>query len=594
VDKSYWSRVLEQRTLNRRRLLKGAAGIAAGGAALSLIGCGGGGDEGSGVKGDASGFLSKPEETTKNAKAGGTWPHYFAEDVINMDPLLNNATPTFPQLSPVYSFLLKGGVSPTGRPGPDAISGDAAESWELTPDGTQITLKLRANHKFDPRPPTNGRAMTSEDVKWSWDKFASQGPSAADLAYSRNEAAPIETVTTPDARTIVMKMKFPYGPVTELLQSQQHFFLEPRDDNFNFKGDMRGSGPYFLESFRPSSGITYSKNPDWYDKPRPFFDKIERTLISDYAQGLAQFRSKNLWQFAVRAEDILSTKRDNPEMVMYAGREYDQGVSYINYSKRPDSVFADVRIRRALSMTLDRDLLADVFYNLVQFRDAGLPTEAVWNSHLPAGYAEWVDPRGTGLGEGAKYFTYNLAEAKKLIDAAGVKTPIKETFGSWTDRAFEQVKQHEVTNAMFNDSQLFQMEWRPLIYNTTWRTEDDSGGTAYTGLLSSRLAGFSPDVYVVQKYTPTGRSKVSAQPVPGVTDLVLKQRLEPDPKKRAAIFAELQKNAAMEWPDIPAPMTNFPGFSLRWPWLSNHGVLIEGNASARAYTYYWYDESKKV
>ncbi|MPZ50999.1 MAG: hypothetical protein GEU75_17145 [Dehalococcoidia bacterium] len=389
-------------------------------------------------------------------------------------------------------------------------------------------------------------------------------------------------------------MKFAYGPITELLQSSQHFYLEPRDDNFNFRGDMRGSGPYFLESYRPSSGITYARNPDWYGNPQPFFDKIERTLVSDYAQQLSQFKAKNLWTITVRPEDILSTKRDNPGMLMVAGREYATGVSYVNYSKRPDSVFADVRIRRALSMMLDRDLLTDTFDNLQQFKDAGLPTDAVWNSHLSAGFAEWVDPRGSDLGEGAKYFQYDPAEAKKLIDAAGVKTPIKETYGSWTDRAFDIVKQHEVSMAMMNEGGLFEFTWDPLIYNTTWRTQDDSGGEAYTGLLGSRLAGFSPDVYLVQKYTPTGRSKVSGKPVPGITDLVLKQRTEPDPKRRAEIMKDIQKAAALEWPDIPSPPGNFPGYSLRWPWLANHGVFIEGNATARSFTTYWDDESKRT
>ena len=592
MEKSYWSTVLARRQLTRRRLLGGAVGVAAGGAALSLIGCGGGGDDG--VANDASGLLGKPEDTTKNAKASGTWPSHFTEDIINMDVLLNNATPTFPQLNPVYSNLLKGGMSTKERPGPETITGDAAESWELAPDGRQITLKLRQNMKFDPRPPTSGRAMTSEDVKWSWDKFEGFGPSARDLSYKRSDVSPIESVQTPDARTVVFKFAFPYTPIIELLSSHQHFYIEPRDENFNFKGDMRGSGPYFLESFRPSQGITYNKNPDWYDKPRPYFDKIERTLISDYSNGLAQFKAKNLWAFGVRPEDILQTKRDNPDMLMFAGLEYDTGVSYTNFSKRPDSIFADVRMRRAVSMMLERDLLSDVFFNLSPFKDAGLPTEYRWNSHIPAGYAEWVDPRSTAIGEGAKYFQHNPAEARKLVQAAGVPIPVKETYASWTDRAFDQVKQHEVIMAMINEGGTFALDWRPLIYNTTWRTEDDSGGEAYTGLLSSRLAGFSVDVYVVQKYTPEGRSKVANKALPGITDLVVKQRQEPDFKKRAEIIKQLQQNAALEWYDIPFPPGNFPGYSLRWPWLANHGVFVTNNASAKEYVHYWYDESKKI
>ncbi|MPZ49402.1 MAG: hypothetical protein GEU75_08925 [Dehalococcoidia bacterium] len=589
---SYWDKVARAR-LSRRRLLQAGAGAGAGVTALSLIGCGGGGDDG-GIEGDASGLLGKHEDRTKQAKAGGIWPDFMDEDVINLDPLLNNATPTFPQMTPVYSNLLKGGISSKERPGAETISGDAAESFEVSADAMQITLKLRANHKFDPRPPTNGRAMTSADVKWSWDKFAELGPSARDLANSRSEVSPITTVETPDDRTVVMKFAFPYSPIIELLSSHQHFYVMPRDDNFNFQGDMRGSGPYFLESFRPSQGITYNKNPDWYGNPEPYLDKIERTLISDYSSGLAQFKAKNLWAFTVRPDDILATKRDQPEMLMLAEREYATGVSYTNFSKRPDSIFVDERVRRAVAMMLDRELLTETFQGLELFRSAGLPTNYRLNSHIPAGYAEWVDPRGDGLGEGAKYFEHNPAEAKKLVEAAGLQTPVKETYGCWSDRAFDIVKEHEVTAAMINNGGIFDLEWRPLLYTTSWRQEDDSGGEAYTGLLASRLAGFSVDVYVTQKYTPEGRSKVSNGPVPGITDLVIKQRQETDSKKRNAILKELQQNAAMSWPDLPHPSGNFPGYSLRWPWLANHGMFITNNVSARVFTRYWYDESKRT
>jgi len=48
----------------------------------------------------------------------------------------------------------------------------------------------------------------------------------------------------------------------------------------------------------------------------------------------------------------------------------------------------------------------------------------------------------------------------------------------------------------------------------------------------------------------------------------------------------------LDWPVIPWAGTA-PGFTLRWPWLMNHGVFIEGNASAKAYVNYWYDASKR-
>src|SRR6266480_963941 len=124
METNYWSSVLTKRVLTRRRLISGAGGLATAGMALSLIGCGG---SDSGSKGSSSGLLGKVEDTTKEAKSGGTWPSSYAEDVINMDPIINNASPTFPQLIPVYSNLVKGGLSTTKRPGADAITGDAAE-----------------------------------------------------------------------------------------------------------------------------------------------------------------------------------------------------------------------------------------------------------------------------------------------------------------------------------------------------------------------------------------------------------------------------------------------------------------------------------
>jgi ABC-type transport system substrate-binding protein len=84
----------------------------------------------------------------------------------SMDPNANSQSPAAQYYSLVYSNLLKFGKTTDGtRPPVSAITGDAAESFETSPDGLTLTLKLRQNHKFDPRPPTNGRAMDTTDVK---------------------------------------------------------------------------------------------------------------------------------------------------------------------------------------------------------------------------------------------------------------------------------------------------------------------------------------------------------------------------------------------------------------------------------------------
>src|SRR6266849_7832350 len=87
-------------------------------------------------------------------------------------------------------------------------------------------------------------------------------------------------------------------------------------------------------------------------------------------------------------------------------------------------------------MLLDRDLLIDVFYNVSKFEKAGLPMDARWHSHFGAGEPPyWIDPKpqNSKLGEGAAYFKYNVAEAKKQMQAAGIALPIK--IGGFTQNA---------------------------------------------------------------------------------------------------------------------------------------------------------------
>ncbi|MPZ50502.1 MAG: hypothetical protein GEU75_14590 [Dehalococcoidia bacterium] len=591
MENSYWSRYLQGRQLSRRRLLKGAAGVAVGGAALSLIGCGGGDD--GGVKGDASGLLSQAVETTKDAKVGGAWASSYAEDIVNMDPILNNASPTFPNLIPVYSQLLKSGLSATKRPGSADIVGDLAQSWEFSGDGATMTLKLRPNMKWDPRPPTNGRVVTSADVKAAWDKYASVGNSRGELVRAANPDAPIDSVETPDANTVVFKMGFPYPNVIDGLSNEQTFYVMPIDDSFNFRSDMRGTGPYRLESFRPSASTTFVRNPDWYDAPRPYFERLERTLISDYATGLSQFKAGNIFDYSImRPEDVLPTKREDPNLVLLPEKDIEFNAAFLNFSKADDSFFKDVRVRRALSMMLDRDLLTETFYNVSIFQEAGLPVKLYWHSHLAAGLPEWLDPQGTDLGEGAQYFQYNPAEAKKLVEAAGLTTPYAAPHHFFIDNAQEEVRYNEVINAMFNDGGVFNLAIDGMQYDTSWRNARASAGMGFKGVLWHRAAALSADVILTQRYTPKGRNSVSANPIPGITDLVLKQKTELDPKRREALIHDIQKAAALEFPDMTRAGTA-PSFTLHQPWLSNHNVFSVGNDSAKPFVYAWYDESKR-
>src|SRR5262249_1380679 len=133
-----WARVASVR-VSRRRALGSAIGLGA--SAAILAACGGSGSAKSNGKSSSSGLVAKPTDTASAAKRGGIMVLKQNNDDTDLDPVLHIST-SATRVEGVYGRLLKNivGKYPKGPEG--GIEGDAAESWELAPDATQITLKL--------------------------------------------------------------------------------------------------------------------------------------------------------------------------------------------------------------------------------------------------------------------------------------------------------------------------------------------------------------------------------------------------------------------------------------------------------------------
>src|SRR5205823_11780075 len=166
-------------------------------------------------------------------------------------------------------------------------------SWETSPDGLTVTYKLRPNLKYDPRPPTNGKAMTSADVKYAWDLFATKGSGRSNLVNDADPDAPVLSMTAPDAGTVVFKLAFQYAPLGPMLAANRHVNLVPTEaeDKYSIKGDMRGSAASRLKEFVQDARIVYEKNPDWYDAAKVYLDGVTYYVLPQYATRLAQFRA---------------------------------------------------------------------------------------------------------------------------------------------------------------------------------------------------------------------------------------------------------------------------------------------------------------
>jgi peptide/nickel transport system substrate-binding protein len=599
---SYWNTYL-QRRLSRRTALKASA-AGAGIAALSLAGCGGG-DSGGDDGGDATGLVSKPVDTTSQKKPGGIMALIQSNDPASFDGIGGNAGNAYTNSLHAHSRLTKyvPGKYPNQPDG--SVEADAASSWEITPDATQVTFKLRPNMKFDPRPPTNNRPMTAADVKFTWERFSTVSQGRTDLVNSTNPEAPVTSVTTPDASTVVFKLAYPYAPFMIMLPYYRYLSIQPVElEQYAFRSELRGTGPWRLTSYTPSAKIEYRKNPDWYDASKVALDGIDYFIVTEYATQLAQFRSGNLWTFALRQEDILPTKRDLPNTVLQSTGVFTRSFSpYTSFGGggSTGAIFKDKRVRQAMSMLLDRDLIIDTVYNVSGWEKEGLPVPSRWNSHVPAGIDQyWVDPQGKDMGEGAKYFKFDPAEAKKLLRAAGHNGAI-EAIHQYVTNAYgpSYLRYVEMLRGMWESEGDFKFRVEGHDYGSDWVPNYHQGQNKFEGVVTGTISTLPDfDGNLMANFHSIGaKSWVSGPLADSKNDqLIVNQRRELDPKKRAAIIQEWDRYAATEMFTIQSAGEAL-SFNLAWPWFGNRGVYNAYDAGSEAteqYVHVWYDASKKT
>jgi ABC-type transport system substrate-binding protein len=592
----YWQKLLDKR-LSRRRALA-ATGATAAGAAL-LAACGGGGESGTTVE-DTSGLVTPYVDETKQAIRGGTLKSRASFEIVHMDPqVTGNHTGPAPAFFSTVVRIADGYLQdPDGE-----IEGDVLESWEISADKLTITAKVSPGAHFAPLAPVNGRAVDAADVVYSWNRFLNIGTRRGEYANSIAPDSPIVSVTNPDNRTVVIKLSAPNATVFSLLAQTNPgtFFVVPKESADEKVLDLRtnpiGSGPWYLSEWAPGIGYKQTKNPGFKQDKRgdiPILAEIENPTIQEYAVVLSQFRAGALYSGSVRAEDVLPTKRDIPELVMRQG-DLDSAYMRTFFGHLPVSPFKDERVRLAWQWTYDRELFVDVFYNVAPLRAEGLPVETSIDAALHAeAYRGWpLDPRDTKtFGPNAKYFVPNIAEAKKLLEAAGFPNGVDTVVhypasGPGSGYPADWFKKSEIILGMVRDSQLFRFEIDQVNYNTEWtpRFRNIRGQFDSVAMILD-TATPDPTNYMFTRFNSAGALYQGSDSV--LEDLTKRSISEFDTKKRQDMVHEMQRHEAgkMFFPLLGGAS----GFSLHWPVLRNGGVYQGGSGRSSCWT--WLDPNQ--
>lgn len=416
---SYWDKFTRSR-VSRRRALQMAAVTGASAGALAFVGCSSDDDD-NGAATPGNGTTPSGNGNGEGTpKPGGTLRGTVSL-VLGKDPHKASTFLTHALASYSYSRLMRFKTVVGDLPESDWYSPEPEVASKVeNPDELTYTFTLRDDVKFHNMPPVNGRLMNADDVVYSFERFMSVSPNKGNLAFVQSVTA------SADKKQVTFKLKEPFGLFLNRIASFQDLWIMPREfieQSENASEErMLGSGPFMFDKFEPNAVIAWKKNPDYFEKdaagnPLPYLDAVNLAIITDKNQELSQFAAGQLDVISVPPQLYEAFKDQSRDAIIdQAVRNilsflYFEPASY-TADKKP---FNDPRVRRGMSMAIDREGLLQ----LVSAQGGEWPSTPI-NAGL--GEAWWVDPQGSGLGDAAKYYKYDVNEAKAQFGAAGVPT----------------------------------------------------------------------------------------------------------------------------------------------------------------------------
>ena len=388
-----------------------------------------------------------------------TFTYRLLDQFPTLDPQLNEDTSGFHVIRDLFEGLLS-------QDGDGNLIPGVATHYTASDDNTTYTFSLRENAKW-----SNGDPVTAHDFVYAWRRAAdpvTASPYGWYLeltemvnakAVLAGEKDPAELgVTALDDQTLEVKLNtpLPYFPAMTTyatLFPAHRATIEAHGNDWTAPANMVSNGAYVLGEVVLNEYHTRVKSPMYWNAASVIIEKTTGLVINDVNQALTRYRAGELDHLEpVPPGQYPALKEELPDQATSVPRLCSYYYAF-NHTGSGNPALRDVRVRKALSMAIDRDVIVDQVlkggqwpaYNFTHFKTAGF---------------EMPDIAYGKLGQAERD-----AEAKRLMDEAGVENLTLELIYN-TSESHKQIA--TVISQMWKQklgvaTQLANFEWKTYL-----------------------------------------------------------------------------------------------------------------------------------
>ena len=397
----------------------------------------------------------QPGETLSDDQS---FTYNVIDEIVTLDPGLLEVVDDADISRNLFEGLMNS--SPAGEPVPGVATG-----YEVSEDGLTWTFALRPEARW-----SNGDPVTAGDFVYAWRRAVDPATASPyswfiELAQVTGATDIIGGAAAPDTlgveatddHTFVVHLSTPVPYLDGMVTNPTTFpvhqaTVEEFGDQWTQPGNMVSNGAYMLSERVPQERIVLVRNPMYWDDANTKVETVTTLVITDENQSLTRWRDGELDKTAVvPAGQFPNLKAELPDETVSVP---NMCTYYYQVNVRPDApaYLQDVRVREALSLAIDRNIITDAIlaggqvpaYTLTHWATAG------WEAPEVAAAAMTQDERNArakelmaeaGYGEGGEPLTieiiFNTSESHQQI-AVAIGQMWKQTLGVETTLANQE------------------------------------------------------------------------------------------------------------------------------------------------------------